>query len=54
MCTKILRLREQREAEGLERRALANAMGVTQKVIHEWEEEIYLPKVRQLRRWPRR
>lgn len=45
---KVMRIRELRENCGKSQIQLASEMGVSQGVISEWENEIYLPKTRQL------
>ena len=45
---KVMRIRELRELCGKSQSQLASEMGVSQGVISEWENEIYLPKTRQL------
>lgn len=44
----VMRIRELREAAGLTQKQLAEYMGVMQSAISSWENETYLPKVRQL------
>lgn len=45
---KVMRIRELRENCGKSQIQLATEMGVSQGVISEWENEVYLPKARQL------
>lgn len=45
---KIMRIREEREREGLLQVDLALLMGVKRMEIEDWENEIYLPRTRQL------
>lgn len=45
---KVMRIRELRELCGKSQIQLASEMGVSQGVISEWENEVYLPKARQL------
>lgn len=45
-----MRIRELRKAAGLTQTALAENMGVHQTIVSDWENEVYLPKARQLPR----
>lgn len=44
----ILRIRELREAAGIQQKQLAERMGVLPTVISNWESETALPRTRQL------
>lgn len=44
----ILKLRERREALGLPQGTCAAAMGVSQSVLSQWENEVALPRTRDL------
>ena len=44
----ILRLRELREGLHLSQGACAEALGVSQNVLSQWEHEVALPRTRQL------
>lgn len=45
-----MRIRELRKAAGLTQTAFADNMGVTQTIVSDWENEVYLPKARELPR----
>ena len=45
-----MRIRELRKAAGLTQTAFADNMGVTQTIVSDWENEVYLPKARDLPR----
>ena len=44
----IMRIQELREERGLTQTALGNVMGVAQNAVSQWENEVALPKTRQL------
>ena len=44
----IMRIRELRKAAGLTQTELGDNMGVSQTIVSDWENEVYLPKARQL------
>ena len=48
MCKRIMCIQAMRMAAGLSESELAVKMGVTRKIVSEWESEVYLPKTRQL------
>jgi transcriptional regulator with XRE-family HTH domain len=41
-------IRDYRKAAGLTQTALADEIGVTQSIISDWENDVYLPNARQL------
>lgn len=45
-----MRIRALRKSAGLTQTVLANSMGVTQTIVSDWENEVYLPKARELPR----
>lgn len=45
----VMRIAEQRKAAGLSQQQLADSMGVAQSNVVGWEQEIYLPRARQMR-----
>lgn len=44
----VMRIRELRQATGLDQTAFGQAVGATQGMVSDWENERYLPKTRQL------
>ena len=44
----VMRIRELRKQAGFTQATLAEAMGVTQTIASGWENEVYLPRTRQL------
>lgn len=44
----VMRIRELRKQAGFTQATLAEAMGVTQTIASDWENEVYLPRTRQL------
>lgn len=44
----VMRIRELRKQAGFTQATLAKAMGVTQSIASDWDNEVYLPKTRQL------
>lgn len=44
----VMRIRELRQAIGLDQVAFGQAVGATQGTVSDWENERYLPKTRQL------
>lgn len=48
MAQNIMLIKDLRESAGLSQPQLAAAMGVTQSAVSKWEDEVFLPRVRQL------
>lgn len=44
----VMRIKELRKAAGMTQGQLATSMGVMQNVVSNWENEVALPRVRQL------
>lgn len=44
----VMRIKEYRKRSGLTQASMAGTMGVTQSIISDWENEVYLPKSRDL------
>ncbi len=44
----VMRIRELRQAAGLDQTSLGQAVGATQGMVSDWENERYLPRTRQL------
>lgn len=44
----IMRIRELRKEAGLTQVSLGVQLGMTQSIVSDWENEIYLPKARDL------
>lgn len=44
----VMRIRELRQAVGLDQTAFGQAVGATQGMVSDWENERYLPRTRQL------
>lgn len=44
----VMRIKELREAIGLQQKQVAEHMGVLQTAVSNWENEVALPKARQL------
>lgn len=49
----VMRIRELREAAGLQQKQVAEHMGVLQSAVSNWETEVALPKARELPRLAR-
>lgn len=44
----VMRIREMRRAAGIKQQELADAMGLAQNCVSQWETEVALPRTRQL------
>lgn len=46
--TKVMRIKECREAQGIPQKEVANRLGIIQSIVANWESETALPRSRDL------